>query len=541
MYILSNLSKAGYKALSGFIATTSLISMFGVMPVQAEETNNTGDLTATISGNTLGNTINSIRSTACEGEQQLSGTDAEVFKNVVPESDGDIVCAKSDGFRTEVTGTSDVKNYHWTAWYLKNKDDKPDTTNDIGNYHGFNASKVTAWKSNMDEVKGLNNGNFPEEKDYTYPVDTKENKINFWGDIAGYYNLLGDPQYKAIHLTSYQQFSYKTKHEIVEWVAVPSADNDAAGGGGGGKGKGPVIVDPPVCEGEECGKKHTHKETITQTCQGTQSNNLSNCATNATSCGNGIGAWRPCNTKTYEIEVPDLIMYNQNDSNMSSNELLAKKTNTKTEDPVVEGTEEKNGITMEKRVTYVYTDETQEVKVAEADLSSGAYATEYAAIPRLALTAGSGSTSELKVNNNGFWKTTPRYWTDKGTITVTNKSDMPYHYESELTAGEGVNNVNVYANLNQKDKLFSLIHGYPNITDVNIPGITGKPGFPSDPDETCVEVDNDAICSKKQTPLILIEVALDGDNPQQLEEADKKVHLVKNQETQDALKDAKNK
>ena len=64
---------------------------------------------------------------------------------------------------------------------------------------------------------------------------------------------------------------------------------------------------------------------------------------------------------------------------------------------------------------------------------------------------------------------------------------------------------------------------------------------PSDPDETCVEVDDDAVCSKKQTPLILIEVALNGDNPQQLEEADKKVHLVKNQETQDALKEAQNK
>ena len=540
MYILSNLTKAGYKALSGFIATTSLISMFGVMPVQAEETNNTGDLAATISGNTLGNNINSIRSTACEGEQQLSGTDAEVFKKIVPESDGDIVCAKSDGFRTEVTGTSDVKNYHWTAWYLKNKDDKPDTSNDIGNYHGFNASKVTAWKSNMDEVKGLNNGNFPEEKDYTYPVDTKESKISFWGDIAGYYNLLGDPQYKAIHLTSYQQFSYKTKHEIVEWVAFPRTDNDAAGGGGSGKGKGPVIGDPPRgCEGPECKDKKTHKVTITQTCQGYGDNNLSNCSTNATPCGNGIGAWRNCQTKTYEVEVPDFIMYNQNDSNMSSNELLGKKTKTKTEDPITEDIEEKNGITMEKRVTYVYTDETQEVKVAEADLSSGVYATEYAAIPRLALKAGSGSTSEIKVNNNGFWKITPRYWTDKGTIAVTNKSDMPYHYESELTAGEGVNNVNVYANLNQKDKLFSLIHGYPNITDINIPNIPGTPGFPSDQDETCVEVDDDAVCSTKQTPPIEIDVTLDGDNPQQLEEADKKVHLVKNQETQDALKEAK--
>lgn len=493
--------------------------MFNVMPVQAEETNNTGDLTATISGNTLGNTINSIRSTACEGEQQLSGTDAEVFKKVVPESDGDVICAKSDGFRTEVTGTSDVKNYHWAAWYLKNKDDQPDTTNDIGNYHGFNASKVTAWKSNMDEVKGLNNGNFPEEIDYTYPIDTKESKINFWGDIAGYYNLLGDPQYKAIHLTSYQQFSYKTKHEIVEWVAVP---DEGAGGGDNGTGDGPVITDPPV---EVCKEKAAKKLPECQTLASLQN----------TPCGK-----TPKIIKKKKKKVVNSFV-NEQQSTIDSNELLGKIVNSTTEDPVTEGTEEKNGITMEKRVTYVYTDETQEVKVAEADLSSGAYATEYAAIPRLALKAGSGSTSELKVNNNGFWKVTPRYWTDKGTITVTNKSDMPYHYESELTAGEGVNNVNVYANLNQKDKLFTLIHGYPNITDVNIPGITGKPGFPSDPDETCVEVDDDAVCSKKQTPLILIEVALNGDNPQQLEEADKKVHLVKNQETQDALKEAQNK
>ena len=527
--VFDSMKRTGFKALSGFVAVSSLISMFGVMPVYAED-----DLTATISGNTLGNNINSIRSTACEGEQQLSGTDAEVFKKVVPESDGDIVCAKSDGFRTEVTGTSDVKNYHWTAWYLKNKDDKPDASNDIGNYHGFNASKVTAWKTYADEVKGLNNGNFPEERDYTYPVDTKENKINFWGDIAGYYNLLGDPQYKAIHLTSYQQFSYKTKHEIVEWVAVPSEDDGSgAGAGGSGKGKGPVIVDPPVCEGEDC-EKPPKKVKKTQYLQGNGVN-----MNFGQPCDSPVAGWRQCTPIEYEVEEPAFIMYSQNDSNMLSNELLGKKTKTKTEDPVTEGIEEKNGVTMEKRVTYVYTDETQEVKVAEADLSSGVYATEYAAIPRLALKAGSGSTSEIKVNNNGFWKITPRYWTDKGTIAVTNKSDMPYHYESELTAGEGVNNVNVYANLNQKDKLFTLIHGYPNITDINITGIPGTPGFPSDQDETCVEVDDDAVCSKKQTPPIHIEVTIDGDNPQQLEEADKKVHLVKNQETQDALKEAK--
>lgn len=542
--ILYTIKRTGFKALSGFIATTSLISMFGVMPVQAEETNNTGDLTATISGNTLGNNINSIRTTACEGEQQLSGTDAEVFKKIVPESDGDVICAKSDGFRTEVTGTSDVKNYHWTAWYLKNKDDKPDTTNDIGNYHGFNASKVAAWKIHADEIKGLNNGNFPEERDYTYPVDTKENKINFWGDVAGYYNLLGDPQYKSIHLTSYQQFSYKTKHEIVEWVAIPSEDtggdasNESVSGGTGNNASN--IQNGPVVTGPTSPKKPRYKTKIIYQwchpqygCRDTQSECQSLTSLQNTPCKISV-------KEVKKIRVSNAFIKEKRPT-INSNELLGKIVNSTTSDPVTEDIEEKNGVMMEKRVTYVYTDETQEVKVAEADLSSGAYATEYAAISRLALKSGAGSISELKVNNNGFWKVTPRYWTDKGTITVTNKSDMPYHYESELIAGEGVNNVNVYANLNQKDKLFTLIHGYPNITDINVPGVPGTPSFPSDQDETCVEVDNDTVCSKKQTPLILIEVPLDGDNPQQLEEADKKVHLVKNQETQDALKDAKNK
>ena len=542
--VFDSVKQTGLKALSSFVAVSSLISMFGVTPVYAEDNGNT-DLTATISGNTLGNNINSIRSTACEGEQQLSGTDAEVFKKVVPESDGDVVCVKSDGFRTEVTGTSDVKNYHWTAWYLKNKDDKPDTTNDIGNYHGFNASKVTAWKTHADEIKGLNNGSFPEERDYTYPVDTKENKINFWGDIAGYYNLLGDPQYKAIHLTSYQQFSYKTKHEIVEWVAIPSEDtglNDTLDGnpgtnnnGTGNVHNGPVVTSPTTPK-----KPRYETKIIYQWCNPQHSvckDTPSECRTLASLQNT------PCQKSVKQVIKKRVLSVSsqEHQSMIKGNELLGKKIGSTTSDPVTEGIEEKNGVMMEKRVTYTYTDETQEVKVAEADLSSGAYATEYAAIPRLALKAGSGSTSELKVNNNGFWKTTPRYWTDKGTITVTNKSDMLYHYESELTSGEGVNNVNIYANLNQKDKLFTLIHGYPNITDINITGITGTPSFPSDQDETCVDVDNDAVCSKKQTPLILIEVPLDGDNPQQLEEADKTVHLVKNQETQDAIKDAKNK
>ena len=551
--ILYTIKRTGFKALSSFIAVSSLVSMFGVTPVYAEESGSSDDLTATISGNTLGNDINSIRSTTttCEGEQKLSDTDAEVFKKIVPESDGDIICAKSDGFRTEVTGTSDIKNFHWTAWYLKNKDDKPDTTNDIGNYHGFNASKVTAWKSHVDEIKGLNNGNFPEEKDYTYPVDTKENKINFWGDIAGYYNLLGDPQYKAIHLTSYQQFSYKTKHVVRRVEIVPPESTDNGSGVDvpqiGTKpqiGTEHPIEDPQCPEGYKLTKKGTCKKIIhhDNPCRKTKYKTIEIMGKKYTTAVTDCGGYNQYFAGSVLGATMPQIDLETDAYSLSSNEILAKVVKTEnSNDNLVDMSTADDGTVTKTYEDIVYSYETQEVKVAEADLSSGTYATEYAAIPRLALKAGAGSTSELKVNNNGFWKITPRYWTDKGTITVTNKSDMPYHYESELTAGAGVNNVNVYSNLGQKDKLFSLIHGYPNITDINIPRIPGKPGFPSDQDETCVEVDNDAVCSKKQTPIILIEVLLDGDNPQQLEKADKTVHLVKNQETQDAIKDAKNK
>lgn len=534
------LSDLGYKILSGVVATASVLSIFSgfTTPVMA---NDTGSLTATSSGNTSGHNINTIStSSLCNDASKLSGKDAEVFSKIVPHSDGDIVCAKSDGFRTEITGTNSVKNYHWTAWYKNTADEKPDITKDTGNYNGFNKIKVDQWKQYMAEVKGLNGGRFPQDKDYTYPVDTSEDKLDFWGDIAGYYSVLGDPQYSSIHLTAYQQFSYKTKHVSYRYVKItppPVVNNDnvytpqygytnTSGGGtsGGGGGKKPghapnTPKKPPVCK-RNCGYKKSYF--VAGSSNGGFKNKDACMQFMPRMCASG---YKAPSTNSFTID---------------SNELLGKVVKTEYSKNNYIGVVTQGYDQYEKYADYTYSYETQTIKVAEADLSSGTYATEFAAMPKISLTPGSAGDISVSTTNAGFWEsTTPRYWTNHGTSTISNTSSLPYHFESESTAGSGVNTINVYAAIQQKDKLYTLIHGYPNITDIKIPGVPAIPGFPPDQDETCAEIGNDNVCSKKETPPIGIEIKLPDDNPQGYEEVDKKIHLVKNQETQEDINNSK--
>lgn len=537
------LSDLGYKILSGVVATASVLSIFSgfTTPVMA---NDTGSLTATSSGNTSGHNINTIStSSLCTDSSKLTGKDAEVFSKLVPHTDGDIVCAKSDGFRTEITGTNSVKNYHWTAWYKNTAEEKPDITKDTGNYNGFNKIKVDQWKQYRAEVEGLNGGRFPQDKDYTYPVDTSENKLDFWGDIAGYYSVLGDPQYSSIHLTAYQQFSYKTKHVSYRYVKItppPVVNNDynyspqygntnTSGGGGGSNKPGRAPTNS---------KHHT---SCRKNC-GTSNGGYTKSYFTGGSSNGGFKDKDACNAF-----MPGRIChlgYSPQETNISSigsNELLGQVVKTEYSKNNYEGVVTINYDQYEKYADYTYSYETQTIKVAEADLSSGTYATEFAAMPKISLISGSAGDMNISTTNAGFWEsTTPRYWTNHGTSTISNTSSLPYHFESESTAGSGVNVINIYASIQQKDKLYTLIHGYPNITEVKIPGIPAIPGFPPDQDETCAEVGNNDVCSKKETPPIGIEVKLTDDNPQGYEEVDKKIHLVKNQETQDDIKEQKN-
>lgn len=562
-------NKILFSILSGIMVSTSIIGLFSstVTPISAEE------IKATSSGDTSGHNINTIKTSKCEGGQQLSGTDAEVFKNVVPESDGDIICAKSDGFRTEITGTGDIKNYHWTAWYKKNKDDDIDRTLDVGNYRGFNKTKVEQWSNYQDEIKGLSDGKYPESRDYTYPTDTKDSKLDFWADVAGYYSLLGDPQYKGIHLTSYQEFSYKTRHveqtrELVKDGNSLKNDDDS-----------------DITEGNYVGPKYTgtgeDSELTTNKKKTPKKGNNSDIKWNEYAWlhyvyklqdwvyDTTIKATTSSKNKTWNKIGNGIKKYKDFFYNNSFNKWFRSNTDVAIRDgktiwrwgdekngKIIDSASERNYIGREniddltfdvfEDITYSY--ETQEVKIAEADVANGTYASELGAIPTLALKPGSGSSSTIKASTKkGFWKTTPRYWTDKGEIALQNQTSLPYHFEIDEVGGNGLNNINLYAALTNKpqnessnsvttDKTYTIIHGFPNITDTSIQGVDGTPGYPKSQDETCVEVGEDAVCSKKQTPIVNFEVNLKNDSVQQLEEADKNIHLVKNQEVQNNKK-----
>lgn len=562
-------NKILFSILSGIMVSTSIIGLFSstVTPISAEE------ITATSSGNTSGHNINTIRTSKCDGGQQLSGTDAEVFKNVVPDSDGDIVCAKSDGFRTEITGTGDIKNYHWTAWYKKNKDDDIDKTLDVGNYRGFNKTKVEQWSNYQNEIKGLSDGKYPASQDYTYPTDTKESKLDFWADIAGYYSLLGDPQYKGIHLTSYQEFSYKTRH--VEQTRELVKDGNSLKNND----------DSDITEENYVGPKYTgtgeDSELTTNNKKPPKKGNNSDIKWNEYAWlhyvyklqdwvyDTTIKATTSSKNKTWNKIGNGIKKYKDFFYNNSFNKWFRSNTDVAIRDgktiwrwgdekngKIIDSASERNYIGREniddltfdvfEDITYSY--ETQEVKIAEADVANGTYASELGAIPTLALKPGSGSSSTIKASTKkGFWKTTPRYWTDKGEIALQNQTSLPYHFEIDEVGGNGLNNINLYAALTNKsqneasnsvttDKTYTIIHGFPNITDTSIQGVDGTPGYPKNQDETCVEVGEDAVCSKKQTPIVNFEVNLKNDSVQQLEEADKNIHLVKNQEVQNNKK-----
>lgn len=531
--------------------------MFGssITPIYAEDTSTlTSSLTPTISGDTSGNQVYTIKSnSSCDGSDSLSGTDAQVFATISREASGTVVCAKSDGFRTEVSGNSDISNYHWVAWYKNSVDEKPDTTNDTGNYRGFKAEKVQKWSSDSEwvaAVKNLNGGAFPEIKDYTYPTDTTTSKLEFWGDIAGYYSILGDPQYKKIHLTAYQQFSYKTKQTNVRYVLPPvtdDGDDDYDYGGGSGSSGG--YVSPGTGGGSSSSGSTVGKITASPKCpSGTQKKKDGWCYKKTTKttkkrtgtqyfvAGNSVGyntlgqcksAWpgRVCSPSpvytTYTSTVWKKIKYvgqvvDNSSTTLTNQDLLGKITKNETSNEVFVGYESDGRLKYE---TYTYTWATQEAKVAECDIAKGAYATELGTMPRIALKAGSGSNYTIKSSKTTFWNTTPGYWTDKGVLTAENNSSLPYHFESEADGGTGVNNVNLYSVLTTKDKLFTIVHGYPEIPNY--------PKIPPYVPETCAKVGEKETCSDDNTPPEKTTIdPNDDDGPQAVVEADKSIRLT---------------
>lgn len=231
------------KAIPAFLACTTL--SLGILntaaPVYAKSTTS-----ATQSGSTANNNQSNYQEVACNGSS-LSGLDAQIFNSVAPAlgSNQRLVCARSNGFNTEISGMNNIKNYHWTAWYKDKLDEKPDATQGNGNYHGFSADKVQDWKQYEDEIRELNGGKFPEVKEYKYPTDTKDGKLDFWGDIAGYYSVLGDPQYSYLTMKAYQHFSYTVETTVSHPMRIPKKkpggdgkDKPTTGVGGKNPGSG---------------------------------------------------------------------------------------------------------------------------------------------------------------------------------------------------------------------------------------------------------------------------------------------------------------
>ena len=515
------------KLCTFFLSAAAVFSM--MVPVQAKSS-----MTATSSGSTSGNQDNTIRSSVCKGSAQLSGIDAQIFAQIVPDHEGVITCAKSDGFKTVASNTNQVNNYHWVAWYKNTLEEDVDRIADTGNYHGFTKDKVIDWERYEDNIRKLNGGRFPERRDYLYPTDTKDGVLSFWGDIAGYYGILGDPQYDKIHLEAYQQFSYRVE-KVYENVTLgyddnyceknpdkcapedeegkQPADGDSNDGNSEGKPFCDLYPDDPTCGRKDPPKGETVYCAVGQPYHA--------CMTYCTgsNCADTLGdAYFPYGKgdeadEGEEVKNPCIGTSCYTDTQSSTRRYYAKDKNGYA-----------TGWYFDVTTVVERHNETKQVKVADAYVGANAYATEIASYERIALKEGSAGTLTYAAKANKFWETTPRYWVNQGKQTISNDGAYPYHFASEGAEGSGKNNINLYALIKKRDKFYNVIHGYPDITEVsNLPKPKGYPAT----DESCVEVLGKTTCSDDKTPLIEIEVDLDKDEAQAQVEVDRFVHLVK--------------
>lgn len=199
------------KLLAVFLSLTMTSGMLGATPVYADS-----NVEATTSGDVSEEKqSNEPTPVKCSGGISLSDT------SNLSEGDGELVCAQSNGYYTEITGNETPSSYHWVAWYKDKLKNDVDITDTEGNYSGFSDSKVIAWQPYADEIKDLNDGDFPETKSYTYPTDTTTGALDFWTDLAGYYTVIGDPKYDDIEITAYEQLVYakQTTDETREKIA----------------------------------------------------------------------------------------------------------------------------------------------------------------------------------------------------------------------------------------------------------------------------------------------------------------------------------
>lgn len=185
------------KIIAAILATATMSAPLMTMPVYADS--NVDVETSGEVSEDMGQEPDPVR---CSGGVNYSDTSA------LDEGEGNLVCAQSNGTWTTISGNESPTSYHWVAWYKDKLKNDVDIKDENGNYKGFSQSKVSAWEPFAGEIKELNDGAYPEAKDYVYPQDTTSGDLDFWTDIAGYYTVIGDPKYENIQLTAYEQVVY---------------------------------------------------------------------------------------------------------------------------------------------------------------------------------------------------------------------------------------------------------------------------------------------------------------------------------------------
>lgn len=204
------------KIIAAILATATMSAPLMTMPVYADS--NVDVETSGEVSEDMGQEPDPVR---CSGGVNYSDTSA------LDEGEGNLVCAQSNGTWTTISGNESPTSYHWVAWYKDKLKNDVDIKDENGNYKGFSQSKVSAWEPFAGEIKELNDGAYPESKDYVYPQDTTSGNLDFWTDIAGYYTVMGDPKYENIELTAYEQVVYAKETTEEETINLTT---DASGG-----------------------------------------------------------------------------------------------------------------------------------------------------------------------------------------------------------------------------------------------------------------------------------------------------------------------
>lgn len=200
------------KIIAAILATATMSAPLMSMPVYADS--NVDVETSGEVSEDMGQEPDPVR---CSGGVNYSDTSA------LDEGEGNLVCAQSNGTWTTISGNESPTSYHWVAWYKDKLKNDVDIKDENGNYKGFSQSKVSAWEPFAGEIKELNDGAYPEAKDYVYPQDTTSGDLDFWTDIAGYYTVMGDPKYENIELTAYEQVVYAKETTEEETINLTTA------------------------------------------------------------------------------------------------------------------------------------------------------------------------------------------------------------------------------------------------------------------------------------------------------------------------------